>query len=182
LPTSLFRWIWGWKSGIPAGSRRRLLGRPLLRSTPVEAHLKLSYRCIDVIFFGPKGHFIINKYLYYWTWNLFIILLLYVWMKHPRHTYGGFVPTFSERGMTISHVLRNHHSFGRGRWSHCRQIPNHFLRGWCCQLVFQAPTMMHLLLTIAKREFPGQLSRVPNGARLRGRFSVVHSERERNTP
>jgi hypothetical protein len=31
----------------------------------VEAHLTLSYRCIDVIFFGPKGHFVINKYLYY---------------------------------------------------------------------------------------------------------------------
>jgi hypothetical protein len=41
-----------------------------------------------------------NKYLYYWTWNLFIILLLYVWMKRPRHTYGGFVPAISERGMT----------------------------------------------------------------------------------
>jgi hypothetical protein len=101
LPTLLFRWIWGWKSGIPAGSRRRLLGRPLLRSMPVKALLTLSYRCIDVIFFGPKGHFVINKYLYYWTWNLFIILLLYVWMKHPRHTYGGFIPSISEQGMTV---------------------------------------------------------------------------------
>jgi hypothetical protein len=31
----------------------------------VDAHLTLSSRCIDVIFFGPKGHFVINKYLYY---------------------------------------------------------------------------------------------------------------------
>jgi hypothetical protein len=45
---------------------------------PVEARLTLSCRCIDVIFFGPKGHFVMNKYLYYRTWNLFIILLLYV--------------------------------------------------------------------------------------------------------
>jgi hypothetical protein len=41
-----------------------------------------------------------NKYLYYWTWNLVIILLLYVWFEHSRHTYEGFVPSFSERGMT----------------------------------------------------------------------------------
>jgi hypothetical protein len=32
---------------------------------PVEAHLMLSCRCIYVIFFGPKGHFVMNKYLYY---------------------------------------------------------------------------------------------------------------------
>jgi hypothetical protein len=32
---------------------------------PVEARLTLSCRCIDVIFFGPKGHFVMNKYLYY---------------------------------------------------------------------------------------------------------------------
>jgi hypothetical protein len=31
----------------------------------VEAHLTLSCRCIDVIFFGPKGHFVMSKYLYY---------------------------------------------------------------------------------------------------------------------
>jgi hypothetical protein len=29
---------------------------------PVEAHLTLSCRCIDVIFFGPKGHFF-NEYV-----------------------------------------------------------------------------------------------------------------------
>jgi hypothetical protein len=66
----------------------------------VEARLMLSCRCNYVIFFGPKGHFVMNKYLYYWTWNLVIILLLYVWFEHPGHTYGGFVPSFSERGMT----------------------------------------------------------------------------------
>jgi hypothetical protein len=31
----------------------------------VEAQLMLSCRCIDVIFFGPKGHFVMKKYLYY---------------------------------------------------------------------------------------------------------------------
>jgi hypothetical protein len=29
------------------------------------------------------------------------MLLLYVWFEHPRHTYGGFVPSFSERGMPM---------------------------------------------------------------------------------
>jgi hypothetical protein len=72
---------------------------------PVEARLTLSYRCIYVIFFGPKGHFIMNKYLCYWTWNLVIILLLYVWFEYPGHTYGGFVPSFSERGMTEMTLL-----------------------------------------------------------------------------
>jgi hypothetical protein len=32
---------------------------------PVEAHLTLSCRCNYVIFFGPKGRFVMNKYLYY---------------------------------------------------------------------------------------------------------------------
>jgi hypothetical protein len=32
---------------------------------PVEARLMLSCHCIYVIFFGPKGHFVMNKYLYY---------------------------------------------------------------------------------------------------------------------
>jgi hypothetical protein len=72
---------------------------------PVEARLTLSCRCIYVIFFGPKGHFIMNKYLCYWTWNLVIILLLYVWFEYPGHTYGGFVPSFSERGMTEMTLL-----------------------------------------------------------------------------
>jgi hypothetical protein len=73
---------------------------------PVEARLTLSCRCIYVIFFGPKGRFVMNKYLYYWTWNLVIILLLYVWFEHPGHTYGGFVPSFSEWGMTISNMWK----------------------------------------------------------------------------
>jgi hypothetical protein len=34
--------------------------------------------------------------------HLFIILLPCVWFEHPGHTYGGFVPYFSERGMTIT--------------------------------------------------------------------------------
>jgi hypothetical protein len=67
---------------------------------PVEARLTLSCRCFYVIFFGPKGRFVMNKYLYYWTWNLVIILLLYMWFEHPGHTYGGLVPSFLERGMT----------------------------------------------------------------------------------
>jgi hypothetical protein len=41
---------------------------------------------------------------------------------------------------------------------------------------------MHLLLAIAEREVPTRLLRVPSGARLRGRFSIMHSKRERNTP
>jgi hypothetical protein len=32
---------------------------------PVEARLTLSCRCFYVIFLGPKGRFVMNKYLYY---------------------------------------------------------------------------------------------------------------------
>jgi hypothetical protein len=32
---------------------------------PVEARPTLSYRYFYVIFFGPKGHFVMNMYLYY---------------------------------------------------------------------------------------------------------------------
>jgi hypothetical protein len=32
---------------------------------PVEARLTLSCHCFYVIFFGPKGRFVMNKYLYY---------------------------------------------------------------------------------------------------------------------
>jgi hypothetical protein len=32
---------------------------------PVEARLTLSCYCIYVIFFGPKGYFVMNKYLCY---------------------------------------------------------------------------------------------------------------------
>jgi hypothetical protein len=65
---------------------------------------------------------------------MFIILLLYVWFEHPRHTYGGFVSTFSERGMTNSHFLTSRYPsstaspIGR-RWApllllrRCRQGP-----------------------------------------------------------
>jgi hypothetical protein len=60
----------------------------------------LSCCCFYVIFFRPNGRFVMNKYLYFWTWNLVIILLLYVWFEHPGHTYGGFVPAILERGMT----------------------------------------------------------------------------------
>jgi hypothetical protein len=41
---------------------------------------------------------------------------------------------------------------------------------------------MHLLLTTAEREIPAQLSRVPSGAQLRGRFSIMHSKREIKAP
>jgi hypothetical protein len=44
----------------------------------VKARLMLSCHYIYLIFFGPTGHFVMNKYLYYGTWNLVIILLLYV--------------------------------------------------------------------------------------------------------
>jgi hypothetical protein len=40
--------------------------------------------------------------------HLFIILLPYVWFEHPGHTYGGFVPSFSERGVTsLIKLLQN---------------------------------------------------------------------------
>jgi hypothetical protein len=84
--------------------------------------------------------------------------------------------------LQISHILRSRHSLSRGRRSHPRQISNHFLRGCYHKLVFQAPARLHLLLATTERELHAQLSRVPNGARLRRRFSVVHSKRERNTP
>jgi hypothetical protein len=37
-------------------------------------------------------------------------------------------------------------------------------------------------LAIVEREVPAQLSRVPSRPRLRGKFSIVHSKRERNIP
>jgi hypothetical protein len=37
LPASLFRWNRGWKFGISTEFQRRLLGKPLLLSMPVEA-------------------------------------------------------------------------------------------------------------------------------------------------
>jgi hypothetical protein len=56
------------------------------------------------------------------------------------------------------------------------------LRECCHKLVLHAPTKLHLLLATTEREVPTQLSRVLSGARPRRRFSVVHSNRERNTP
>jgi hypothetical protein len=53
-------------------------------------------------FLWTQGSFVINRYLYYGTWILVIILLLYVLFEHPGHTYRGFVPSFSEWGMTTA--------------------------------------------------------------------------------
>jgi hypothetical protein len=36
-------------------------------------------------------------------------------MKHPGHTYGGFVPSISERGMTVRSSLTSGNS-GGGTW------------------------------------------------------------------
>jgi hypothetical protein len=44
-------------------ARRARRASPTVK--PVEARLTLSFRCFYVIFFGPKGHFIMIKYLYY---------------------------------------------------------------------------------------------------------------------
>jgi hypothetical protein len=41
---------------------------------------------------------------------------------------------------------------------------------------------MHLFLAAVERKVLAQLPRFPSGARLRRRFSIVHPERERNTP
>jgi hypothetical protein len=66
-----------WENGISRMKERRARrASPTVK--PVEARLMLSYCCFYVIFFGPKGHFVMNKYLYYRTWILVIILLLYV--------------------------------------------------------------------------------------------------------
>jgi hypothetical protein len=102
------------------------------------------------------------------------------WPPHyratPSHKYHGNV---DPRKFL---VLRSCHSFNRGRRSHPRQILNHFPRRCCRKLVFQPPARTHLFLAAVEREVPAQLPRFPGGARLKRRFSVVHSERERNTP
>jgi hypothetical protein len=41
-------------------ARRARRASPIVR--PVEARLTLSCRYFYVIFFGPKGHFVMNKY------------------------------------------------------------------------------------------------------------------------
>jgi hypothetical protein len=53
-----------WENGTSRMKERRARrASPMVK--PVEAHLTLSCRCFYVIFFGPKGHFVMNKYLYY---------------------------------------------------------------------------------------------------------------------
>jgi hypothetical protein len=105
-----------WENGTSQmKARRARRASPTVK--PVEARLTFSSRYFYVNFFGPKGHFVMNKYLYYWTWILVIILLLYVWFEHPRHTYGGFVPSFSEQGMT---PVKGYHVRGLPVESICR--------------------------------------------------------------
>jgi hypothetical protein len=43
--------------------------------------------------FCRRYHFVVIE-----TFRLSIILLLYVWFEHPRHTYGGFGSTLLEPG------------------------------------------------------------------------------------
>jgi hypothetical protein len=45
--------------------------------------------------------FVRNNTCLFVTFPLFIILLPCMRFEHPGHTYGGFVPSFSERGMTL---------------------------------------------------------------------------------
>jgi hypothetical protein len=53
-----------WENGTSRMKERRARrASPTVK--PVEARLRLCYRCFYVIFFGPKGHFVMNKYLYY---------------------------------------------------------------------------------------------------------------------
>jgi hypothetical protein len=57
---------------------------------------RIDCRCIDVIFFRPKGHSVRDKY--------FVLLNKYFVLLNG-HTYGGFVSAISERGMIISHYF-----------------------------------------------------------------------------
>jgi hypothetical protein len=53
-----------WENGTSQmKARRARRASPTVK--PVEAHLTLSCRSFYLIFFGPKGHFVMNKYLYY---------------------------------------------------------------------------------------------------------------------
>jgi hypothetical protein len=72
-----------------------------------------------------------DKYLYYWTWNLIIILLLYVWFEYPGHTYGGFVPSFSEWGMTLRHHKEHYptHDLELLAIIHTLKVWRHYLLG-----------------------------------------------------
>jgi hypothetical protein len=53
-----------WENGTSRMKKRRAR-RACPTVKPVEARLTLSCRCFYVIFFGPKGLFVMNKYLYY---------------------------------------------------------------------------------------------------------------------
>jgi hypothetical protein len=79
-----------------------LLGGPLQQSSLWSCTTLSYFRCFDVIFFRPPGHYVRNITHLLITLHLFIILLPCVWFEHPGHTYGGFVPSFSERIMTRS--------------------------------------------------------------------------------
>jgi hypothetical protein len=53
-----------WENGTSRMKERRARrASPTIKH--VKAHLTLGCRCFYVIFFGPKGHFVMNKYLYY---------------------------------------------------------------------------------------------------------------------
>jgi hypothetical protein len=53
-----------WENGTSRMKERRARrASPMVK--PVEARLTLSFRCFYEIFFGHKGHFVMNKYLYY---------------------------------------------------------------------------------------------------------------------
>jgi hypothetical protein len=83
----------------------------------VEARLTLSCHYIYVIFFGPKGHFVMNKYLCYWTWNLVIIYVTirviwtswaHVWRLRSLFLGMGYDsrPPSSDRSTPIIHCYK----------------------------------------------------------------------------
>jgi hypothetical protein len=52
-----------WENGTSRMKERRARrASPIVKL--VEARLTLSCHCFYVIFFGPKGNFVMNKYLY----------------------------------------------------------------------------------------------------------------------
>jgi hypothetical protein len=56
--------------------------------------------CIDVIFFRPEGHFVINEYFVLLNMKSVYHIVAIRVNEHPGHTYGGFISAISERGMT----------------------------------------------------------------------------------